>query len=518
MKRPVQRYEDTAANWAALDPILPTGWEGVESDTGLYKQGDGRTAWAALDYVGGDTAGGVDQLPGKYCLAFSSGNNHHVKAGPFWLSGVAYTKCFVDLWAKVGDTLAGYVISAGYGGVHNILFGFDTSTGRVKMTGNMANAAAATGATIDQSTFDTTAKNEWHHYALHYDKAYITLYVDGVPVKRTAYTSNRMTNTVQDPVLFIGGSDHSNYIGKLARLRIFENATPFDADPNYGTPIVPERYFGNAYLLSGALVEASVIHDYTMRQGIIIDHSSGLAGVKHPGVRSRGASVGSFNTILTYDESTLPQWTVDEIERTPTTLTPAAVPVGALAFDSFNRNDVTYAWQSVLGLGSTEGGSLGPLAWSGSTNYGILHGKAFSFQGSLVKTPAVVNVGTANQKVSAYITGSENRRGGVVTRYVDDNNYIIAAVYENDNTILIKRVAGVETVLGVPTASPAATSTTNGYKITLESTSAHEHIVYINDVELFRATDAAVPAGTRAGIYSPCTFMRFDEFTVQATS
>lgn len=50
MKKPVKRYEDTAANWTADNPTLPAGWEGVESDTGLEKHGDGLTAWNSLGY------------------------------------------------------------------------------------------------------------------------------------------------------------------------------------------------------------------------------------------------------------------------------------------------------------------------------------------------------------------------------------------------------------------------------------------------------------------------------------
>lgn len=50
MRKPVKRYEDTAANWAADNPTLPPGWEGVESDTGRWKQGPGR--WNSLPYSG----------------------------------------------------------------------------------------------------------------------------------------------------------------------------------------------------------------------------------------------------------------------------------------------------------------------------------------------------------------------------------------------------------------------------------------------------------------------------------
>lgn len=49
---------DTAAGWAALNPILAEGEPGVEVDTHMLKMGDGATAWNALDYTGGDGPAG----------------------------------------------------------------------------------------------------------------------------------------------------------------------------------------------------------------------------------------------------------------------------------------------------------------------------------------------------------------------------------------------------------------------------------------------------------------------------
>jgi hypothetical protein len=90
---------------------------------------------------------------------------------------------------------------------------------------------------------------------------------------------------------------------------------------------------------------------------------------------------------------------------------PAAVPVGALAFDSFGRANQTYAFQSAPTLGSTEGGSLGPLAWQTGTGvWGILQGAAV-YLSSTASGVAWVNVGTADQDVRV-----TNRRGGFNTR------------------------------------------------------------------------------------------------------
>ena len=41
---------DTAANWETEDPILLEGEIGLETDTGLFKCGDGSSAWSSLSY------------------------------------------------------------------------------------------------------------------------------------------------------------------------------------------------------------------------------------------------------------------------------------------------------------------------------------------------------------------------------------------------------------------------------------------------------------------------------------
>lgn len=44
-------YVDTAAVLAAVNPILSNGRVGIETDTGLFKIGDGVSSWNSLDYV-----------------------------------------------------------------------------------------------------------------------------------------------------------------------------------------------------------------------------------------------------------------------------------------------------------------------------------------------------------------------------------------------------------------------------------------------------------------------------------
>lgn len=47
-----QFRRDTAANWTSNNPTLLAGEMGIETDTHLFKIGDGVTAWASLGYGG----------------------------------------------------------------------------------------------------------------------------------------------------------------------------------------------------------------------------------------------------------------------------------------------------------------------------------------------------------------------------------------------------------------------------------------------------------------------------------
>ncbi|MBT8160983.1 MULTISPECIES: hypothetical protein [Arthrobacter] len=50
MANRIQIRRDTAANWTSVNPVLASGEEGLETDTGNRKLGDGVTAWASLGY------------------------------------------------------------------------------------------------------------------------------------------------------------------------------------------------------------------------------------------------------------------------------------------------------------------------------------------------------------------------------------------------------------------------------------------------------------------------------------
>jgi hypothetical protein len=64
---------DTAAAWTDANPILAQGEPGFEHDTGLFKIGDGETAWTSLDYA--NSSG--DSLTDDNAVTVTVGNNDY---------------------------------------------------------------------------------------------------------------------------------------------------------------------------------------------------------------------------------------------------------------------------------------------------------------------------------------------------------------------------------------------------------------------------------------------------------
>ena len=58
MPTKIQVRRGTASQWTTSDPVLSEGEIGFETDTGLFKIGNGSSSWTSLGYAGGDGAGG----------------------------------------------------------------------------------------------------------------------------------------------------------------------------------------------------------------------------------------------------------------------------------------------------------------------------------------------------------------------------------------------------------------------------------------------------------------------------
>jgi len=67
---------DTAAAWTDANPTLAQGEPGFEYDTGLFKIGDGETAWTSLDYASG-SGGSGSSLTDEGNVVITAGSTEH---------------------------------------------------------------------------------------------------------------------------------------------------------------------------------------------------------------------------------------------------------------------------------------------------------------------------------------------------------------------------------------------------------------------------------------------------------
>lgn len=443
----------------------------------------------------GVLAANNDMATVNTALRFDATKGHHVDHGPFWLPGVDYSTFYWDM--LVSPRMAsgtGYIISAGYGGSHNLLLGTSSDAGKFSITGNIWNGVGTTsfntGADFDLST--------WHHVAVVWNGSEIITYVDGVAESSTAYVAaTRSTPDNTDSVLFVGGSDHLMGTFDLAWIRGFEGTLPGIPNASYApfkTTTFPRAAFNNA---TDVIIKSQFLADYTQPAGVIADLSNGLNGVNHPGVRAIGANLGGFQgsypAVFNYTaDADLPQWVRASYVPPVSTVAPT-IPATALVYDSFSNRQSTPFWSNSYVLGSTEGGTLGSLAWTtGSEMYGVTSGRVFP---TTTSTTEYALVETSTQTQDIRIT-RDGPRMMIVARYTNATNYVYALFYESVGSSfwsVNKVVGGVDTELGAGLQAGAAD---DDIRLVISGTSVK---AYTGGVLKVDTTDGSLPSGTKAG-------------------
>jgi hypothetical protein len=127
-----------AAEFTAINPILRAGQQGVESDTGRSKSGDGATAWRVLAYSGGGGGGSATAKlwvgagnPTGYTDLFNRANSTTTLGSPW--------SALVGVWGINGN--AAYPVS-GVGSSTSVA-AVDGGLADGKVTATMAAAAVA---------------------------------------------------------------------------------------------------------------------------------------------------------------------------------------------------------------------------------------------------------------------------------------------------------------------------------------------------------------------------------------
>ncbi len=476
-------------------------------------------------------------LNGYYVLEFD-GSQQTVDYGDFFELKPGQTqlgKFFWEAWAMPGsNAFARYLISDGYGGAHALLFGFsDGGGGRYSLYGNVWNGTTA----VQFSGDDGPAPGEWAHVAVGWDGNQIITYYDGVPVGLTNFAGPRLPAGGDNGGgrLFIGGSDHSNFMGRIAQVRGFEGVNPRD-NGLQRVSFRPDLFFGlNMALTTGP--GASFLTSFLRPAFTVPDLAGGRTGVL------RGTGFTAPNPMTSYP---LPQFVKDPTAPTastgaPPTVpdgmidTPAAVPNGALIFDSFSRKNSTYAFMAHGGLGSTEGGSGGSKKWlaalvpGGGTNeinspFGILNGRAVPLSDFDPGYLAWVDAGTSSYYVSAvrnpgfWHTGIDT---AVSFRVADSANFFFAYTFGATADPAQRKLFigywqdGRQNFLATNIAMPSTWT-----RLKVATISNGTIVVFADGTELYRDSSSILAGASGAGLYfqgsTLAPFYRWDDFTVSS--
>jgi hypothetical protein len=412
-----------------------------------------------------------------YCLRFNdvTTSSQRVECGPMWRINAATdlgTAFYWEALVRKTNLNTGYIISDGFGGGHALLWGHSTNA-----SGNLWTSA---GSALSFNGTYNMGLLEWCYVAVALHNGYLYTYVNGIADGLTSMGGTTRRCFTNDGTLFIGGSDHINFLGDIVYVRGWDrgNTSLFGAGNADGVQVPPRGF---------VRYNQDLPPDFVMlfdTPGMLVDASPrGVEGVDGQGrifhhgrlgnASTSGSSEGALFPPARRQIETLPIWvrasgcpwrqplgvgTPNEPARTPVTMGGTT----CLARDSFGRANQTWAYQNPPTLGSTEGGSLGalPWAWKSGTvgngipsTWGILGTSAISLHAQ--KSPATLQLGTANVdlRVARDVATGASKRTGLAFRIQDDDNFWNAWV-DGTSLHVHKVTAGSEgTALGSYTIS-----------------------------------------------------------------
>lgn len=498
-------YADTAtANFGVVSRYPGTQ---IQVGDSIWVRNAAATGWINYGRGGGSYTLAADSLTG-WALDFDNTKGQNVYHGYFWPSTDSFLRFFNDTWIQPesdGGTWTGYYVSCGYGGSHFFLGGVAASSTTFYPTGNVY---PGTGSISDFTWVgaDVLPIGTLHHIAVGYDSTRIVVFVDGVPSGEKAFTSWRKVTGGSDVQWYTGGSDHSNFNGKILRMRHFED----------NLPIQLRNWFYPQWQFNGYMPSEVLNADYTSVTNIIEDHSPGFWGVKHPGIRNSiipgefpfaGVANSVITTIDGRPDSLLPQWTKYNFAKPTYTGGSPTIPGSAIIYDEFARADISPAWNFSPNLDSTEGGTAGKKKYffKEATGSGIINKQAWLQRSGGSVNYCYVETGVSDQDVRVEQTIGD-KTGGIVARWTDDNNYIL--VQPSGATMYINKVvAGVTTTL-----STYSKGTYTTLRLTL---SGGNWEVFEDATSKASGTSIGdVPLGTKAGFMSTGFYERFDKWAV----
>jgi hypothetical protein len=515
MKQLVLKLNDDLANVG--DVLVSITYRGVASNR----------VRVGMGHTGG---GPLDDAP--LTVLEYDGTTQNVDFGPFWAENVDLPKFFWEFWAMPGENAFGrYLLSDGYGGAHALLFGFTSRVdlNRYALYGNIYDGANS----IDFSSDDGPTAGEWGHFAVGWDGHYLITYYNGVPVGRTPFAGPRRT---PGPAgggghLFIGGSDHNNFIGRIAQVRGYEGLDPLeDTGGNRKTTsaFVPDIFFG----LNGFTgKKASFLINFFHAERTTLDTAGNRVGTLRGGIDiffpSPPPPLSKFVVDPTVPSAPTFGGPAQRVER------PADVPAGAKIFDSFSRRTSTLAFNGTGGLGLTEAGSDGPQVWQygalneklyGPSIFGILNGRAVTLSGGpgIAWVPIKSSTGNLEVRVDRHPgRAGSGVQSGICFRVKDGSNFFFAYTGESQTDPFTSRTLTIGVYINGGRIDLARGLTLPDNWTTLRVITLNDGTlgVYADDTPMWGAADITFLKDEKGvGLYNDTNGLaltnRWDNFTV----
>jgi concanavalin A-like lectin/glucanase superfamily protein len=239
--------------------------------------------------------------PASWVLDFTPVDSTHAPqvthGSTFWVAESTLGKFAVQAWVKPrGTDWPRYWLSDGYGGAHNILAGFTYDGTNVHAYAQISDGTSG-GSAANVTSANAVSLDTWHHILIDWDQNYLRQRIDGVLDGKAAYSGTRAEPSLANGGggLFIGGSDHQNFNGRIAEFELWEGADP--VYPNDQEMQIRRRFLPWATLLDyTTIVPANLLAVYTTPADVIPDLSpAGYNGQFHPGVPYAAANGGSDN-------------------------------------------------------------------------------------------------------------------------------------------------------------------------------------------------------------------------------
>lgn len=481
------------ANYSELG--VDSIWREAGKDSIFYSKGG--STYKIKDSTGG--GGSSISLNTKKALYFPGGSQgSHMNHGYYFVEDFEFGDGLFEAIIRPQD--GQYVISDGRGGVHDWLFGITAENDSMfTLAGNVWYGGIDTGLLSN----DLIKKNTAHHIACGLSGGYLVTYIDGVPSWKLAWPYGRKNwANAGAGVLYIGGSDHQNFIGTIFGARMWEDINPYSiVGPNY----VQQKFRNDDSYISFCV-------DYTNWQDQTFpDLSQGLFGVKHNGIP--GATEAFYSPAPIVPADSLPHFIYDSLYKSPYTGAVSSAPSGALAYDFFERDDEVPFFE-VPNIDSTQGGTLGRLeytygngGWTSGVYAGILNAYAyFSYAGG-GNNFVTVPVGVSDQDVIVTAkSGTSEKMWMAIARYTDDANQIYARA-EDGSINLYKFVGGAFTSLGSYSGSAFSE-----LRLVVSGSNATVYADGVSRISVSTVGD--VPAGTKAGFGSNNSYTRIKKFEV----